>query len=745
MSESVVPLITFDEGAYRLHDSAAEWLSQQTEPFAVMACAGKFRTGKSFLLNRFLRAPPGTGFGVGETVQACTRGIWMHKEWLKGEADESLPMLVLDTEGIDALDAESEHDVRIFVLAVLLASVFVYNQSSHLDEQAIQTLSLMTKVAQSVGDSGTHSPSLYWVLRDFALQLVDAAGNPLTHNQYLEQALDAGSTKCATRDAIKQVFTARHLVTLPRPHRGDRTHQLEHQTLAAKFDKCLNTFRAHVLTHATPVRASGVALTGPVYVEFVRRLLATINQGDAIPKLQDTWTLLSRMQHGEQENQARRALLAAAEETCPTGTDAAVRDWIRERCAAHCAALSFMDPPPDRDAMVERLAGEVQERCVSLGRVVSPRAVATDHLTTFLAVTDAAAVAADPQCLLRIYSLPFESATIRNIAFEELPRMLVEGGVLPAALHAAQRSGGEAASRNHALDLEATQLRLQHVQSNLDDALAREAKLDASAPPLPACEHATTQTDAHEVDGETEDGGALHTGDDAGARTDTDTERHAAALEARLDGATETIRVLQHRASHAEDHLARMQQVYDANVETIKKESSAVLCKAHRDRDAAAEAARRALEQKEGLADEAEQVRGSLREAQAQALEMHRSTLEEARRRDVEGRERADRERVEWGELRARADLAAQETRCLKRRVDELLLDAEEAKRLRAVHKQLELDHAREDALREALRSQIQGLRDDNDELRRRTIDLESRLAVAEATCKLESCRRELA
>ena len=120
---SVAPLVVFEDGKYRLHTPSLKWLSSQTEPFAVMACAGKFRTGKSFLLNRFTSCKPGTGFGVGETVQACTRGIWMHKEFVrKGKT----PVLVLDTEGIDALDAESEHDVRIFAVSVLVASVFVY-------------------------------------------------------------------------------------------------------------------------------------------------------------------------------------------------------------------------------------------------------------------------------------------------------------------------------------------------------------------------------------------------------------------------------------------------------------------------------------------------------------------------------------------------------------------------------------------------------------------------------------------
>jgi len=42
---------------------------------AVIAVAGKYRTGKSFLLNRILLDKQGntTGFGVGPTINPCTK------------------------------------------------------------------------------------------------------------------------------------------------------------------------------------------------------------------------------------------------------------------------------------------------------------------------------------------------------------------------------------------------------------------------------------------------------------------------------------------------------------------------------------------------------------------------------------------------------------------------------------------------------------------------------------------------
>jgi hypothetical protein len=47
----------------------------------VIAVAGKYRTGKSLLLNRILLQKSGkgasNGFGVGPTINPCTKGLWV--------------------------------------------------------------------------------------------------------------------------------------------------------------------------------------------------------------------------------------------------------------------------------------------------------------------------------------------------------------------------------------------------------------------------------------------------------------------------------------------------------------------------------------------------------------------------------------------------------------------------------------------------------------------------------------------
>lgn len=48
------------------------WLKKLEGPIGVVAVAGMYRTGKSFLLNRMI-LDQSNGFGVGPTVNPCTK------------------------------------------------------------------------------------------------------------------------------------------------------------------------------------------------------------------------------------------------------------------------------------------------------------------------------------------------------------------------------------------------------------------------------------------------------------------------------------------------------------------------------------------------------------------------------------------------------------------------------------------------------------------------------------------------
>jgi hypothetical protein len=126
----------------------------------------------------------------------------------------SYSLILLDSEGIDAFDQTGaqrlrcavslarcsadfqtragQYSTQIFALAVLLSSLFVYNQLGAIDEAALDRLALVSEVSKTLvgrtnGPGGAapapealaaFAPSFLWLLRDFYLDLRRAHAPP---------------------------------------------------------------------------------------------------------------------------------------------------------------------------------------------------------------------------------------------------------------------------------------------------------------------------------------------------------------------------------------------------------------------------------------------------------------------------------------------------------------------------------------------------------------------------------------
>ena len=400
--KQIVPLVTCDDdGKYTCHDGTLAWLSTCKEPICPVACAGRYRTGKSFLLNRLSDADSNCGFGVGDSIQACTKGLWIYKKFFDGPNNTKI--VFIDTEGIDALDANDTHDVRVFTLALLLSSAFLYNSVGAIDETALQTLNLMTRVVNNVKvsrdgerqDLSPHMPRFFWILRDFSLRLTDKQNRPITRDEYLENALRSEDrNKCHIRDAIRGAFVNRSLVTLPRPTNDDNNmNRLESRlmTITPKFHEALEELKTKLYETITPMRANDNALTGASYTELIKYYSQVVTT-DAVPVIQDSWALIAAVQGRDlkekiaaefdnfldeldllqsMEKMARRIETRLAEvldtfdRKCMQPCDETLKRQLRERCeAAQSRHIAKMQDK--MDAMVREklheLDGKVDAR-----------------------------------------------------------------------------------------------------------------------------------------------------------------------------------------------------------------------------------------------------------------------------------------------------------------------------------------------------------------------------------------------
>ena len=77
-----IPLVIFQNGKFKIPQEAHDLLTQnEYSKLGIISLVGKYRTGKSFLLNRvILNTHKKSGFTVAPTFKPCTKGIWIWSE-----------------------------------------------------------------------------------------------------------------------------------------------------------------------------------------------------------------------------------------------------------------------------------------------------------------------------------------------------------------------------------------------------------------------------------------------------------------------------------------------------------------------------------------------------------------------------------------------------------------------------------------------------------------------------------------
>lgn len=309
-NEQVIPLLTIDDrGAFHVSEEAREWLQAEgCVPLSVVAVVGKYRTGKSALMNRLLG---GTGgFSVGNTVQACTKGIWIHKQIVHtGDSEDGEKhILFMDTEGIGSLDATSEHDLKITVATLLLSSLLLYNSVGPIDEAALQNLYIMIRASEELRDGGDAAfPRFLWVMRDLALRLESPEGRRLQPDEYLEAALldaaDGEDSRSEIRTCLKRCFPYRGAAVLPRPCADEALARIDADPSLTTdaFKRDVSALHKRVRREVPPLRirddASGGVdrvITPAAFIALCDHVASALNKND-LPALNDTYKLLGEI------------------------------------------------------------------------------------------------------------------------------------------------------------------------------------------------------------------------------------------------------------------------------------------------------------------------------------------------------------------------------------------------------------------------------------------------------------------
>ena len=345
----------YSAGKFELGQEAVAALTAVKGPIGICAVCGRARQGKSYILNKVAASHAGEGFVVGPTQRPCTKGIWI---W-SAPMERTLPdgstyhMLLIDTEGIDAYgdwpllilihispshhssdlrrmvcaDQTGQYSTQIFSLAVLLSSLFVYNQMGGIDETALDRLSLVTEMTKHIAvkaDSGAEgeavdlptprgrrqlseigafSPSFIWLLRDFYLDLEDEDMNGVTREitpgSYLEMALcnmagegEAIESKNSIRESIRGLFPERECCALVRPMMDEKKlrklNEVPMEELRPEFTEGLGELITMINQRCRPKRVGDDVLNGPALASLAAAYVGAINDG-AVPAIATAW------------------------------------------------------------------------------------------------------------------------------------------------------------------------------------------------------------------------------------------------------------------------------------------------------------------------------------------------------------------------------------------------------------------------------------------------------------------------
>jgi hypothetical protein len=313
-SNEAVPFVIFENNKFIITNKSKILLNQKKfKNIGIISLVGKYRTGKSFLLNRVLLNIQSSGFGVGPTFKACTKGIWIWSDpiMIKNKyCKEKFPCFLIDTEGLGAYDEEINHDSKIFLIAVLISSLFIYNSVGYIDENTINNLSFVLNLSKTIKlknnsneeneeELAEYFPSLLWLLRDFSLKLEDKDGNVITEKQYLENSLkeikgnnEIIEEKNKVRNLIKTYFPERDCFTMVRPVEKESDLQimqnLPDQRLRKEFLEQAQIFKNKVLQKTKPKMFMKKNVTGSILVDLVQSILNSIN-GGSIPVIENSW------------------------------------------------------------------------------------------------------------------------------------------------------------------------------------------------------------------------------------------------------------------------------------------------------------------------------------------------------------------------------------------------------------------------------------------------------------------------
>ena len=309
-----IQLVTGSNGLFKLTPEGRAYFTETAKDrkVVIITVCGLYRTGKSYLLNLIsgrigpLNHQSGPLLATSSAVGACTAGIWVWGSVPR--ANEPLYLLV-DCEGSGNTANTRDHDSRLFAIAMLMSSYFIYNSKGVIDDPAISNLSLVASLAASTVSLASSAcliqrskPKFMWVLRDFVVALESADGAPISAFEYLENSLRGKPY----RKPLMSIFSSIDCSTLVTPVMEESKLQnlteLGWSVLRPEFRSQMVSLRSKIFRDARIKRSllDDKDLTGSDLLVFLESVIKAINSNE-VPRIESIWTQMELSQDEQKQ------------------------------------------------------------------------------------------------------------------------------------------------------------------------------------------------------------------------------------------------------------------------------------------------------------------------------------------------------------------------------------------------------------------------------------------------------------
>ncbi|XP_052820911.1 guanylate-binding protein 3-like [Mya arenaria] len=292
-------------------DNVLEEISCIDKPCVIVAVAGLYRTGKSFLMN--LLAGKHKGFALGDTVQSMTKGIWV---WCILHPDKTdTVLMLLDTEGLgDPGKGDANHDNRIFTLVTLLCGTLVYNMKGAFDQDAVNKLTFVSEMGKNIRYGGKCNednnllhcvlPGFVLALRDFTLKMI-IDGRKVTPDEYLDVSLQNKTRKDGSfnkpLECIRKFFPQdkRRCFAFPVPGDGDTLESIDSlklHDLSKTFQGVAAKFVSYIFSQEPKQLQVSKPVNGYMFASLTKQYVNDLSKG-AVPDVDDAFTAVAKLEN----------------------------------------------------------------------------------------------------------------------------------------------------------------------------------------------------------------------------------------------------------------------------------------------------------------------------------------------------------------------------------------------------------------------------------------------------------------